>query len=242
MSSQYTNHQNQFKSTYDGNGFRLQQIFTGCLAIYSYYIESGDDCFIIDPLFDIKEYLDLISQRGKTLKGIFLTHYHADYVSGQHALIKKLGGQIFMGPNSVASDTVHSMKDGEVIKLGNITLECLHTPGHTEESSCLILNDAAGKKDAAFTGDTVFLNEVGRPDLAVKTSLTKEDLAGMLFDSLQKIKKLPDSLRIYPGHGAGSSCGKSIGAGDFCNLGTQKQNNYGLKATDKAEFINTVTH
>ena len=186
--------------------------------------------------------MELIKERKKKLKGIFISHYHADYVSGQHELQKMFGGKIYMGPKSLPSETIHTMKDGEKIQLGGISLECLHTPGHTEESSCLVLHDSKGKRDTVFTGDTVFLGEVGRPDLAVKTNLTSEDLASMLYDSLQKIKALPDDIRIYPGHGAGSSCGKSIGAGDFCTLGTQKTKNYGLLAKDKADFVKTVTN
>lgn len=122
MSSQYQHHKNLFKSTYEGNGFHLEQIFTGCLAIYSYYIESGDDCFLIDPLSDIQEYTEIIAERKKNLKGIFITHYHADYVSGQNELQKKFGGKIYMGPNSISSETLHTMTDGEKIKLGNVTL------------------------------------------------------------------------------------------------------------------------
>ena len=128
-----------------------------------------------------------------------------------------------------------------MIRLGSINLECLHTPGHTEESSCLVLHDAKGARRTVFTGDTVFLGEVGRPDLAVKTDLTSQDLASMLYDSLQRLKTLPDDIRIYPAHGAGSSCGKSIGAGDFCTLGAQKAENHGFLATDKALFVKEVT-
>lgn len=139
-----------------------------------------------------------------------------------------------MGPKAIPSDTVVSLKDRETLNLGQIKLECWHTPGHTEESSCLVVVNGEGKKDIIFTGDTIFLNEVGRPDLAVKTNLSASDLASLLFDSLQKIKTLNGDIRIYPGHGSGSACGKSIGKGDFCTLETQKSNNYGLKAVDKA--------
>jgi hydroxyacylglutathione hydrolase len=215
-------HKNLIKSNYEGPGFYIEQLFTGCLAIYSYYIESGDDCFLVDPLFDVSEYNSLIKSRGKTLKGIFISHYHADYLSGQHELQKQHKCKIYMGPKSIATETVVTLKEKEVITLGKVKLECWHTPGHTEESSCLVLINSDGKRDTIFTGDTVFLNEVGRPDLAVKTNLSASDLAGMLYDSLQKLKTLNDDIRIYPGHGSGSACGKSIGKGDFCSLGMQK--------------------
>lgn len=145
-----------------------------------------------------------------------------------------------MGPRSIATETVVTMKEQERIKLGAVELECWHTPGHTEESSCLVLINSEGKRDTIFTGDTLFLNEVGRPDLAVKTNLTAADLAAMLYESLQKLKALNDNIRIYPGHGSGSACGKSIGKGDFCDLQTQMKNNYGLKATNKSDFIASV--
>lgn len=186
------------------------------------------------------EYNSLITSRGKKLKGIFISHYHADYLSGQHELQKKYQCKIYMGPRAIPTDTVVSLKDKETISLGKVKLECWHTPGHTEESSCLVLVNSEGKRDTIFTGDTLFLNEVGRPDLAVKTNLSAADLAELLFDSLQKLKTLNDDLRIYPGHGSGSACGKSIGKGDYCSLGTQKQNNYGLKASDKMAFVDSV--
>ena len=195
---------------------------------------------MIDPLFDTQQYIHLIESRNKKLKGIFISHYHADYVSGQHELQKKYNCKIFMGPSSISTDTVVTMKDKERISLGKVFLECWHTPGHTEESSCLVLVNDQGKRDTIFTGDTVFLNEVGRPDLAVKTNLTAKDLAEMLYDSLQKLKTLNDDIRIYPGHGSGSACGKSIGQGDFCSLGTQKINNYGFKADNKEKFVRLV--
>lgn len=153
---------------------------------------------------------------------------------------KKYGGEIYLGPKALSSFGIKVTSDGQEIKLGTITLKVIHTPGHTEESSCVLLIDENGKSQCLFTGDTVFLNEVGRPDLAVKTDLTSKDLAGMLFDSLQKIKKLDDNIRIYPGHGAGSSCGKNIGKGDFCDLQTQKKNNYGLKEEIKEKFVQAV--
>jgi glyoxylase-like metal-dependent hydrolase (beta-lactamase superfamily II)/rhodanese-related sulfurtransferase len=240
MSTQAFQHKNTIKSSYEGSGFYVEQLFTGCLAIYSYYIESGNECFLVDPLFDISEYNELIKSRGKQLKGIFISHYHADYLSGQHELQKQHKCKIFMGPKSIATDTVVTMKEKERIKLGSVELECWHTPGHTEESSCLVLINSEGKRDTIFTGDTIFLNEVGRPDLAVKTNLSAADLASMLFDSLQKLKTLNDDLRIYPGHGSGSACGKSIGKGDYCSLGTQKENNYGLKANNKTDFVSLV--
>lgn len=222
MSTNAPQHKNVMRSGYEGSGYYVEQMLTGCLAIYSYYIESGDDCFLIDPLFDTDQYNHLIKNRGKTLKGIFISHYHADYVSGQYELQKQHGCKIYMGPKSVSTDVVVTMKEKERISLGKVTLECWHTPGHTEESSCLVVIDDAGKRDTIFTGDTLFLNEVGRPDLAVKTDLTAEDLAKLLYNSLDKLKTLNDDIRIYPGHGSGSACGKSIGSGDYCTLGAQK--------------------
>lgn len=143
-----------------------------------------------------------------------------------------------MGPTALSTFGIKVLSDSEKLKVGDITLQLIHSPGHTEESSCFLLLDSNNKQTCLFTGDTIFLNEVGRPDLAVKTDLTVRDLGSMLYDSIQKIKKLDDEIRIYPGHGAGSSCGKAIGKGDFCTLGTQKQNNYALKANNKENFIN----
>jgi hydroxyacylglutathione hydrolase len=162
-------HKSVIKSSYEASGYYVEQILTGCLAIYSYYIESGDECIIIDPLFDTDHYNTLIQSRGKKLKAIFSSHYHADYVSGQYELQKKHGCKIYMGPKAHANENIVVLKDKEVIQLGKVKLECWHTPGHTEESSCLVVIDENGKRDTIFTGDTVFLNEVGRPDLAVKT-------------------------------------------------------------------------
>jgi glyoxylase-like metal-dependent hydrolase (beta-lactamase superfamily II) len=176
----------------------------------------------VDPLFDVGEYNAIIKARGKKLKGIFVSHYHADYLSGQYELQKTHQCKIYMGPKAIPTDAVVSLKDKEAISLGKVKLECWHTPGHTEESSCLVLVNADGKRDTVFTGDTLFLNEVGRPDLAVKSNLSASDLAALLYESLQKLKTLNDDIRIYPGHGSGSACGKSIGKGDFCSLGTQK--------------------
>lgn len=162
-------HKSVIKSSYEASGYYVEQILTGCLAIYSYYIESGDECIIIDPLFDTDHYNTLIQSRGKKLKAIFSSHYHADFVSGQYELQKKHGCKIYMGPKAHANENIVVLKDKEVIQLGKVKLECWHTPGHTEESSCLVVIDENGKRDTIFTGDTVFLNEVGRPDLAVKT-------------------------------------------------------------------------
>jgi hydroxyacylglutathione hydrolase len=172
--------------------------------------------------------------------GIFSTHYHADFVSGKYDLQKQHKCKIYMGPKAAAGEGLAILEDKATLKVGNITLECWHTPGHTEESSCLVVIDSKGKRDTVFTGDTVFLNEVGRPDLAIKTNLTAENLAEMLYDSLQKFKNLDDNIRIYPGHGSGSSCGKAIGAGDFCTVGNQKKSNYALKASNKSDFVKQV--
>jgi glyoxylase-like metal-dependent hydrolase (beta-lactamase superfamily II) len=171
---------------------------------------------------------------------VLLSHYHADYISGHN----EFKMPIVMGPQALRAINkfkVKEAKDGELLHLGNCKVKVLHTPGHTLESSCYLLKDVHEKDVALFTGDTVFLGDVGRPDLTVSSSITKEDLAGLLFDSVQRLRALPDELRIYPGHGSGSSCGKAIGAGNFCTLGEQMKKNYGFKLTDKKEFIKELT-
>jgi hydroxyacylglutathione hydrolase len=220
---------------------KIEQLYTGCLAEAAYYIESEGEAIIIDPLRDIQPYLKKLEQNKASLKYILETHFHADFVSGHIDLAEATGATIVYGPNAETTFKSHIAHDGEKITLGKLTVEVLHTPGHTPESSCYLLYDEQGEKHALFTGDTLFIGDVGRPDLAIKSTVTKEDLAGMLFESLRtKIKTLPDSILIYPAHGAGSACGKNLSKDTFDTLGNQKATNYALKATDKNTFIKEV--
>jgi hydroxyacylglutathione hydrolase len=222
----------------------IQQIYTGCLSEAAYYIESKGEAVIIDPLRDIDEYLQLLNERKAKLKYIFETHFHADFVSGHLDLGHATGAPIVYGPNTITKFPVTVAKDGEVFKVGDITITVLHTPGHTLESSCFLLKDENGKDHCVFTGDTLFVGDVGRPDLAQKgADLTMEDLAGMMYDSIHnKLFPLADEVIIYPAHGAGSSCGKNLGSETFSTIGEQKAHNYALQAATKEEFIKAVTH
>jgi glyoxylase-like metal-dependent hydrolase (beta-lactamase superfamily II) len=222
---------------------RVEQLYTGCLAEAAYYIESKGEAAIIDPLREVEPYIELAKTNGTEIKYVFETHFHADFVSGHIDLSKKTGATIVFGPTAQTGFNAHVAKDNEEFKIGDITIKVLHTPGHTMESSTYLLIDENGKEHAIFTGDTLFLGDVGRPDLAVKTDLTQEDLAGMLFDSLRnKIMTLPDDVIVYPGHGAGSSCGKNLSSETVGTLGEQKQTNYALRANmTKEEFIKEVT-
>ena len=220
----------------------IEQIYTGCLAQGAYYIRSGDEAAIIDPLREVQPYLDRARKDGVKIRYVLETHFHADFVSGHVDLSKKTGAKIVYGPNAACEFDCISAKDNEEFKIGDLTLKVLHTPGHTMESSTFLLKDANGKDHAIFSGDTLFLGDVGRPDLAVKSDLTREDLAGMLFDSLRtRIMPLSDDITIYPGHGAGSSCGKNMSSETVGTLGEQKQTNYALR-TDmtKDEFIKEI--
>ena len=192
---------------------KLEQLYTKCLSEAAYYIESEDEIAIIDPLRDIDVYIDMARKAGGTIKYIFETHFHADFVSGHLDLARRTGAKIIYGPNADAKFDFHQAEDGEVFPLGEVSFTLLHTPGHTMESSCYLLKDENGKNHSVFTGDTLFVGDVGRPDLAVKSGeITKEDLAGNLYDSLHtKLLPLEDDVLVYPGHGAGSSCGKNIG-------------------------------
>jgi len=221
----------------------IEQLYTGCLSEAAYYIESEGKAAVIDPLRDIDEYLELANKRKAKIEYIFETHFHADFVSGHIDLSKATGAPIIYGPGTETSFPVHVAKDGEEFKLGKLSFKVLHTPGHTLESSCYLLNDEDGKPHAIFTGDTLFIGDVGRPDLAQKGEhLTSRELAGMLFDSLHsKVITLPDNVIVYPAHGEGSSCGKNLGPETYSTLGEQKQTNYALLATSKEEFINAVT-
>jgi glyoxylase-like metal-dependent hydrolase (beta-lactamase superfamily II)/rhodanese-related sulfurtransferase len=219
----------------------IQQLYTGCLSEAAYYIESEGEAAIIDPLRDIEEYLVLARQRKSTIKYIFETHFHADFVSGHLDLAQASGAPIVYGPTTETSFPIYRAKDGEIFKLGNISIEVLHTPGHTLESSCYLLREPNGEPYAIFTGDTLFVGDVGRPDLS-SGNLSQDELASMLFDSLQKkIVPLPDQVIVYPAHGAGSSCGKNLGPDTYSTLGDEKQHNYALKATSREQFVKEVT-
>ena len=221
----------------------VEQLYTGCLSEAAYYIESEGEAAIIDPLRDIDEYLHLASERKTKIKYIFETHFHADFVSGHIDLGHATGAPIVYGPQTVTKFPVHVAKDGEKFSIGKVTIEVLHTPGHTLESSCYLLKDEKGKDYCVFTGDTLFVGDVGRPDLAQKgDTLTMEDLAGMMYDSIHnKLFPLADDVIVYPAHGAGSACGKSLGKETFSTIGEQKRHNYALEAKTKEEFIKKVT-
>ena len=206
---------------------KIEQIYTGCLSQGTYYIESNGEVAIIDPLREIDPYLKLAKENNAKIKYIFETHIHADFVSGHLTLSNATGAPIIFGPNTITSYPVTIAKDQQVFKLGNLTFVVLHTPGHTLESTTYLLKDNLGKDHAIFTGDTLFVGDVGRPDLAQKQSgKTQRDMAGMLFDSLRKkIMPLSDDVIVYPAHGAGSACGKKISKETFSTLGNQKSSN-----------------
>lgn len=222
---------------------KIDQIYTGCLAQGAYYIESRGEVAIIDPLRETHPYLAMAEKNHATIKYIFETHFHADFVSGHVDLARKTGAEIVYGPGAKTEFDIHEATDGEIFQLGDVQIKVLHTPGHTPESSTYLLIDADGKEHAIFSGDTLFIGDVGRPDLAVKSDLTREDLAGMLFDSLRnKIMTLPDEVIVYPAHGAGSACGKNMSKETSDLLGNQKKVNYALRADmTKDEFIKEVT-
>lgn len=221
---------------------KIEQIYTGCLAEAAYYIESKGEAAIIDPLREVETYLKRAEKAGAKIKYIFETHFHADFVSGHVDLAEKSGASIIYGPTAKTDFISHIAKDGEQFKIGDVTIKALHTPGHTLESTTYLLTDEHGKDHCIFSGDTLFIGDVGRPDLAQKGNLTMEDLAGMLYDSLNdKIKPLADDVIVYPAHGAGSACGKSMSKETFDTLGHQKEVNYALKATTKEQFIAEVT-
>ena len=221
----------------------IKQIYTGCISEAAYYIESDGIAAIIDPLRDIEEYLDLAQERKAKIKYIFETHFHADFVSGHLDLAATTGATIVYGPDTETKLAVHIAKDGEQFELGKIKIEVLHTPGHTLESSCFLLKDESGIDHAVFTGDTLFVGDVGRPDLAQKANeITMDDLAGMMYESLKnKIVVLADDVIVYPAHGAGSSCGKNLGAETYSTIGEQKKTNYALQPQTKEAFIKVVT-
>lgn len=222
----------------------VEQIYTGCLAQGAYYIESNGEAVVIDPLREVAPYIQKAERNGAKIKYVLETHFHADFVSGHIDLAKKTGAKIVYGPNAQPDFDFHSAKDGEELKVGNAIIKVLHTPGHTMESTCYLLKDETGKEVGLFSGDTLFIGDVGRPDLAqkVKAELTQEMLAGYLFDSLRnKIMPLSDDIIIYPAHGAGSACGKNMSKETTDTLGHQKQSNYALRADmTKDEFIKEV--
>jgi len=221
----------------------IKQLYTGCLSEAAYYIESNGEAAIIDPLRDIDTYLELASERKAWIKYIFETHFHADFVSGHIDLAKVTGADIVYGPGTETKFKAHIAKDGEKFNIGALSIEVLHTPGHTLESSCYLLRDEAGKANCIFTGDTLFVGDVGRPDLAQKgNEITMQDLAAMMYNSLQtKIIPLADDVIVYPAHGPGSSCGKNLGPNTSSTIGEEKMYNYALKATNKEDFIKAVT-
>ena len=221
----------------------IEQIYTGCLSQGAYYIRSGKEAAIIDPLREIQPYLDRAERDGVKIRWVLETHFHADFVSGHLDLAKASGAQIVYGPEARPGFDAHIAADGEILPLGEVSIVVLHTPGHTMESSCYLLRDEEGKNHSLFTGDTLFLGDVGRPDLAQKAaSMTQEELAAMLYDSLQtKIMPLEDDLVIYPGHGAGSACGKNMMKETVDTLGNQKKMNYALRQPDKSSFVQEVT-
>ena len=222
----------------------VEQLYTKCLAEAAYYIESKGEVAIIDPMRDIAPYLKMTKDNGAKIKYVFETHFHADFVSGHVDIQRQTGAQIIYGPTAKTSYDVIIAEDNQEFKIGDVTIRVLHTPGHTLESSTYLLIDENGKETALFTGDTLFLGDVGRPDLAIKGDLTREELAGMLFDSLRnRIMPFADDMIIYPSHGAGSSCGKNMSSETVGTLGDQKANNYALRADmTKEEFVKEVTH
>lgn len=221
----------------------IEQIYTGCLAQGAYYISDGGEAAIIDPLRETAPYIEKARKAEDRIMYIFETHFHADFVSGHVDLASKTGATIVYGPGAKTEYDIHEAKDGEKFKVGNLTIEVLHTPGHTPESSTYLLYDQGGTPKAIFSGDTLFIGDVGRPDLAVKSDLSREDLAGMLYDSLRnKIMPLPDDIIVYPAHGAGSACGKNMSNETTDTLGNQKQSNYALdEKLSREDFIREVT-
>jgi hydroxyacylglutathione hydrolase len=222
---------------------KIEQIYTGCLAQGAYFISSNGEAAVIDPLREVAPYIEKAKRENVQIKYVFETHFHADFVSGHIDLAEKTGAKIIYGPEANTAFEAHIASDGEVFQLGEVTIKVLHTPGHTMESACYLLSDKNGKEVALFSGDTLFIGDVGRPDLAQNGEFTQEDLAGILFDSLRnKIMILPDNVTVYPAHGAGSACGKSMSKETSDSLGNQKRFNYALRADmSRDEFITEVT-
>ena len=224
---------------------KVEQIYTGCLAQGAYYIESNGEAVVIDPLREVEPYIQKAERNNAKIKYVFETHFHADFVSGHVDLAKKTGAAIVYGPNASPEFDFISASDNQEFAVGDVVIKVLHTPGHTMESTCYLLTDENGKETGLFSGDTLFIGDVGRPDLAQKVAseLTQDKLAGYLFDSLRnKIMPLPDDVIVYPAHGAGSACGKNMSKETTDTLGHQKETNYALRANmTKEEFIKEVT-
>jgi len=219
----------------------IKQLYTNCLSEAAYFIASEGEAAVIDPLRDIDVYIQMAAERGVKIKYIFETHFHADFVSGHIDLSKKTGAPIIYGPGAKTGFAMHEAKDGEEFIVGKLKIKAMHTPGHTLESTCYLLHDEAGAPHCIFTGDTLFVGDVGRPDL-FSGNLTKEELAGMMYESLtKKIKPLNDNVIVYPAHGPGSSCGKNLGPETTSTIGAQKASNYALQDMTKDEFIKAVT-
>lgn len=219
----------------------VEQMYTNCLAEAAYWVESEGEAVVIDPIRETTPYLAKAEERGVKIKYIFETHFHADFVSGHIDLSKATGAEIVYGPGADPKYAVHVAKDNEEFTIGKIKIRVLHTPGHTPESTCFLLLDENGKENAVFTGDTLFVGDVGRPDL-LDGKMSKEELAGMLYDSLNnKLKKLADDVIMYPAHGPGSACGKNIGKETWSTIGEQKATNYAMKIANRDEFIKAVT-
>ncbi len=220
---------------------KIEQLYTNCLAEAAYYIESRGEIAIIDPMREPEPYIQMAKERGAKIKYIFETHFHADFVSGHLDLAKLTGATIVYGPTAQMNFDAHVAQDGEEFQLGDVTIKTLHTPGHTLESTTWLLKDKNGNDHSIYSGDTLFIGDVGRPDLAVKSDLSKEDLAGHLYDSIyNKIMPLADDVIVYPGHGAGSACGKNLSKETWSTLGEQKKNNYALNTSGKEDFVNQV--
>ncbi len=220
----------------------IHQFYTKCLSEASYYVESNGEAAIIDPIRDTNAYLELAEERGAKIKYVFETHFHADFVSGHIELARQTGANIVYGPTAQANYDIVVAEDEEIYQIGDIQLKVLHTPGHTMESSCFLLIDEQGKEQAVFTGDTLFIGDVGRPDLAVKTDLSREDLARYLYRSInEKLLVLDDDIIVYPGHGAGSQCGKALSNETESTIGKQKELNYALQASSEEDFVAKVT-
>lgn len=219
----------------------IEQLYTNCLSEAAYFIASDGEAAVVDPLRDVDVYVKKAEELGVKIKYIFETHFHADFVSGHLELSKQTGAPIVYGPNTQTNFDVHVATDGEEFSIGKLKIKVLHTPGHTLESSCYLLTDENGKEHCIFTGDTLFVGDVGRPDL-FSGNMTKQELAGMMYESLNsKIKGLPDDVVVYPAHGPGSSCGKNLGKETFSTIGAQKASNYALQDMTKEKFIAVVT-
>ncbi len=218
----------------------IEQLYTNCLSEAAYFIESEGEVAIVDPLRDVEKYIQMAAEKNAKIKYIFETHFHADFVSGHIDLAKKTGAQIIYGPNAETGFEKYSATDNEEFSLGKVKIKAIHTPGHTLESTCYLLSDEEGTPNALFTGDTLFVGDVGRPDL-FSGNLTKEELAGYMYDSLEKIKQLPANVKVYPAHGPGSSCGKNLGPNTHSTIAEEMASNYALQPQSKEEFIKAVT-